>query len=94
MKYIYLLTHQVYTFHQPCIIWPNIISHEIISTVDTACLNNLRITEKHKFSYELDDRGFESRQGWEFLSSPQRPDRFCGPPSLLCDRYQGLFPWG
>jgi hypothetical protein len=29
-----------------------------------------------------------------FFSSPQRPDRFCSPPSLLSDGYQGLCPWG
>jgi hypothetical protein len=32
--------------------------------------------------------------GWEFLSSPPCPERFWGPPSLLSNGYQGLFPWG
>jgi len=31
---------------------------------------------------------------WEFFSSPPHPDRFWGPPSLLSNGYQGLFPWG
>jgi hypothetical protein len=31
---------------------------------------------------------------WEFFSSPPRPDRLWGPPSLLSNRYQGLLPWG
>jgi hypothetical protein len=31
---------------------------------------------------------------WEFFSSPPRPDRFWGPPSLLSDGYQGLFLLG
>jgi hypothetical protein len=31
--------------------------------------------------------------GCEF-SSPQRPERLCGSPSLLSNGYQGLFPWG
>jgi len=29
-----------------------------------------------------------------FSSSPQRPDRLLGPPSLLTSWYQGLFPRG
>jgi hypothetical protein len=40
-------------------------------------------------------RGSSPGRGWEFLSSPPRPDRFWGPPSLLSNGYQGgLFPWG
>jgi hypothetical protein len=31
--------------------------------------------------------------GWEFSSSPPRPDRFRGTPSLLPNGYQGLFLW-
>jgi len=32
-------------------------------------------------------------RGWEFLSSPPRPDQLWGSPSLLSNGYQGLFPW-
>jgi hypothetical protein len=38
--------------------------------------------------------GFSSRQGrwWDLFSSPQGPDRLCGPPSLLSNGYQELLP--
>jgi len=38
--------------------------------------------------------GFYSRQDHWFFSSPSRPDRLWGPPSLIFNGYQGLFPWG
>jgi len=31
--------------------------------------------------------------GWEFFSSPPRPDRLWGPPSILSNGYEELFPW-
>jgi hypothetical protein len=31
---------------------------------------------------------------WESFSSPPRPEMFWGPPTILSNEYQGLFPWG
>jgi hypothetical protein len=45
--------------------------------------------------YGLDDRGVGVRVpvGSRIFSSPRRPDRLWGPPSLS-NGYQGLLPWG
>jgi hypothetical protein len=37
--------------------------------------------------------GWSPGRGWEFFSSPSRPDRLCRPPSLLSNGYKGFFLW-
>jgi hypothetical protein len=39
--------------------------------------------------YGLDDRGSIPCRGWEFYSSPPRPDRPWDPPSLLSNKTPG-----
>jgi hypothetical protein len=47
-------------------------------------------------SYGMDDRGVGVRVpvGSRIFSSPNCPDRLCGPPNLLSNACPGLFPRG
>jgi hypothetical protein len=38
--------------------------------------------------------GSSTERGRAFFSSPPRPDRLWGPPSLLSNVYQEIFSWG
>jgi hypothetical protein len=46
--------------------------------------------------YGMDDRGVgvQVPAGSRIFSSPRRPDRFWGPPNLLSNGFEGLFPLG
>jgi len=58
------------------------------------------IFEKHKPKLKSPDcsvygYGFDSRQvQWRDFFTPQHPDRFWSPPSLLSNGYRGFFPRG
>jgi hypothetical protein len=53
-------------------------------------------TDGIAIGYGLDDRGVGVRVpvGSRIFTSPRRPDRFWGPPSLLSNGYRGRFPRG
>jgi len=45
--------------------------------------------------YGLDERGYiPGRDNNRIFSSPPRPGRFWGPPSLLSNEYRASYLWG
>jgi hypothetical protein len=54
-----------------------------------------RIAQYHTATdYGLGSRGSIAGRGKRFFSSPLRPDRFWGTPSLLSNGHRGFFPRG
>jgi hypothetical protein len=52
-----------------------------------------KLSQYSDLSYELDDWSYDSRRGnVGIYSSPPRPDRFWGTPSLLYRGYRDYFP--
>jgi hypothetical protein len=66
--------------------------------VQQICAFNCPLVVGRATGYGLDDRGVEVRvpAGSRIISSPSRPYRFWGPPSLLSNGYRRLFlrAWG
>jgi hypothetical protein len=80
--------------------WKSIIKQWITPVVYSLLYGSIlilveaRVAQQYSTGLGLEDEGFKPRQGWEFFSSPPRPDWFWDPPSLLSSGHQGLFAWG
>jgi len=71
--------------------WPQ-ITEKWVSNVTLFSLYPTSLTRLR--AGRSDGRGSIPCGGWEFFSSPPRPDRLSDPPSLLSNGYQELLPRG
>jgi hypothetical protein len=69
---------------------------KVSGSFEGTCRSHLQSSVGIATSYGLEGRGFKVRVpvGARFFYSPQLPDRFWGPPSLLSNGHRGLFPLG